>query len=191
MAEFYKDGIKILEYFKKNRGAYFQKRHHKLIGVEIPVLEHIDSNKQIVLMGFLDIIIQDKRDGDIYIYDIKTSTKGWNDWHKKDFKTVSQLILYKKYYSKQYSVPLDKIKIQYFILKRKVWEDSPYPVRRIQTFEPAHGRINLGKAETLLQEFVENSFDENGKEKLNGNYVTNPTKLCDWCHLKNSCPAWK
>jgi len=190
LAEFYNDGVKILEFFKKNRGKYFQKRNYELIGVEVPILEHIDSNQQMVLMGFLDIVIRDKRNGRVYIYDIKTSTKGWSDWQKKDFKTAAQLILYKKYYSKQYNVPLDKIYIQYFILKRKIWEDSPYPIPRVQKFEPAHGSVNINKSEKFLQEFVNNSFDDNGNKLSSANYVTNPTKLCDWCHLKKTCPAW-
>ena len=191
MAEFYQDGVKILEFFRKNRGKYFRKKNYELVGVEVPILEHIDFNQRIMIMGFLDVVIRDKRTGKIYIYDIKTSTRGWDDWQKKDFKTAAQLILYKKYYSKQYNVPLDKIEIQYFILKRKIWENSEYPIPRIQKFEPAHGTVNLNKAEKLLNEFVEHSFDENANIKRTVPYVTNPTKLCDWCHLKNRCPAWK
>ena len=52
------------------------------------------------------------------IIDIKTSTNGWNDYAKKDENKQFQLLLYKQYFSEQYGIPLDKIEIEFFILKR-------------------------------------------------------------------------
>lgn len=191
MAEFYKDGIKIIDFFKKKRGVYFSKKNYELLGIEMPLLQNIEINQNIVLMGFIDVVIRNKKTEDVYIIDIKTSTRGWQDYQKKDIKKTSQILLYKKYFSKQYNIPIDKIHIQYFILKRKIWEESPYPIKRIQLFEPASGKINMGKSDKLLNEFVEHSFNNNGSENLNNKYETRKSKLCNYCHLQQICPEWR
>lgn len=190
LAEFYKDGLKVLDWLRKKRKSFFSNRDHELLGIELPLLVKTDANDKICLMSFLDIVIKDKRTGQIIIYDIKTSTRGWNDFKKKDIATISQLLLYKKYYAKMFDVPVDQIKVLYLILKRKVWEDSPYPVRRVQLYEPAQGKINMNRAENLLTEFINHAFDDNANKKTNINYDTKKQKLCDYCHLKRSCPAW-
>ena len=35
--EFFEDGVEILDFFKKRRGDYFQKRNYELIGCEVPI----------------------------------------------------------------------------------------------------------------------------------------------------------
>jgi hypothetical protein len=54
------------------------------------------------------------------IIDIKTSTKGWNKWNKKDESKQFQLILYKNFFSKQFGIPKENIDINFIILKRKI-----------------------------------------------------------------------
>ena len=44
------------------------------------------------------------------------------------------MLLYKKFYSEKYEIPLDKIKVEYQILKRKISENFEYPIPRISKF---------------------------------------------------------
>ena len=74
------------------------------------------------MVGYLDIVILDEITNTLKIYDIKTSTRGWNKWMKKDENKTQQLLLYKQFYSKQYNHPIDKIEVEYFIVKRKLWD---------------------------------------------------------------------
>ena len=48
------------------------------------------------MVGYLDIVIHDTLSNTIKIMDIKTSTRGWNKWMKKDENKTQQLLLYKK-----------------------------------------------------------------------------------------------
>ena len=82
MKEFYVDGVTILDWFKRRRGDYFSKKGYKLIGCEVPI--EYDLPKGITMVGYLDIVIHDTLSNTIKIMDIKTSTRGWNKWMKKD-----------------------------------------------------------------------------------------------------------
>ena len=100
LIEFFQDGCDILDFFKKKRGEYFSKKGYELIGCEVPV--KMDLQKNLKWIGYLDIVIKDTISDTIKIYDIKTSTKGWNKWMKSDENKTQQLLLYKQFYSKQY-----------------------------------------------------------------------------------------
>ena len=79
------------------------------------------------------------------IIDIKTSTRGWHDKMKKNEDKQFQLILYKKYFSELYGIPLDKINIKFFIVKRKLYgKNCDWQQTRIQEFSPPSGKIKLG-----------------------------------------------
>jgi hypothetical protein len=86
LQEFYLDGEGILDWFKKHkrgRKNYFSKRKHELKGIEVPlILQPIKERPNIKYMGYVDLIIYDKRSESYTIFDIKTSTKGWS---KEDF----------------------------------------------------------------------------------------------------------
>ena len=47
-----------------------------------------------VYKGYLDLVFYHERSNKIKIIDIKTSTKGWNKWQKKDDSKQAQLLLY-------------------------------------------------------------------------------------------------
>ena len=85
MREFYEDGVSILNFIKKKRGAYFSKRGWYLVGCELPLLLHPHHDyKTILYKGFLDVVLYNENTNKFKIIDIKTSTKGWNDLNKKD-----------------------------------------------------------------------------------------------------------
>ena len=72
--------------------------------------------------GFLDLVFEDTYENKLQIWDIKTSTNGWNKWMKADKTKTAQLVLYKKFLSEQYGYPIDKISTKYFIKRRLMKE---------------------------------------------------------------------
>ena len=98
LKEFFQDGCDILDFFKKRRGDYFSKKGYELIGCEVPV--EMGLQKNLTWVGYLDIVMRDTIHDRIKIYDIKTSTMGWNKWMKADDNKTQQVLLYKQFYSK-------------------------------------------------------------------------------------------
>ena len=184
MQEFFNDGVTILDFIKKRRGEYFSKRGYKLIGCEVPI--DVELKKNIKMVGYLDIVILDEVTGILKIYDIKTSTKGWNKWMKKDENKTQQLLLYKQFYSEQYNHPIDKIEVEYFIVKRKLWENLDFPQKRVQKFSPASGTVSMNKVAKRLDTFIDLAFDEKG-ERISENIVATPSKKsCRWCEFNQT-----
>jgi len=191
MREFFEDGVAILEWFKKKRSRYFSKKGTYLVGCELPII--IAPNKMynnVLYMGYLDVVTYHEETETFKIIDIKTSTKGWNDYAKKDEDKQYQLLLYKQYFSEQYGIPLDKIEIEFMILKRKVLDIddenimSPYQAYRVQQFTPPSGKIKLGRAKSAINGFINECFTSNGgiKEKT---YPKTPSKwTCNFCPYK-------
>jgi len=190
LSEFYQDGIAIMDWFKKKRGGYFSKKHTELVGIEMPILHTTESNENVMLMGFLDVVM--KEHGKIKIYDIKTSTRGWKAAQKK--ANGDQLRLYKKFFSKQYCVDEKDIEVEYFIVKRKLWENCDFPQKRIQLVRPASGKPSLNKVMRELDSFISNAFTPEGKHNKEANYpaIAGLKNVnCKWCEYKSRedlCP---
>ena len=184
MREFFQDGVDILDFLKKRRADYFSKRGYKLIGCEVPI--NVDLKKNVNIVGYLDLVILDERTDIITIYDIKTSTRGWNKWMKKDENKTQQLLLYKQFYAKQYNHPIDKIEVEYFIVKRKLWEEAMFPQKRVQKFSPASGTVSMNKVAKRLNTFLDLAFDDEGN-RISENIIPTPSKkACKWCEFKNT-----
>ena len=184
LQEFFQDGVEILDFFKKKRGDYFSKRGYKLIGCEVPI--EYDLKDNIRMVGYIDIVMLDEISNTIKIYDIKTSTRGWNKWMKADKNKTQQLLLYKQFYSKQYNHPIDKIEVEYFIVKRKLWEKAMFPQKRVQKFSPASGTVSMNKVLEGLDLFLEKAFTDEG-EKTSVNIVPTPSKkACRWCEFNQT-----
>ena len=186
LREFFEDGVEIIRTFAKKRGQHFSKRGWYLVGCEVPIVIPPNKfNNNILYQGYLDVVMYHEPTNTFKIIDIKTSTSGWNDMTKKDENKQFQLILYKKFFSEQFNVPLDNIEIEFFIVKRKVYDHPEYTIPRIQTFTPSSGKVKLGKATKALNEFIEEAFDKNGyKEK---EYKTNSSKWnCSFCPFLNT-----
>lgn len=185
MREFAEDGVAILEWFKKHRKEYFSNRGCQLLGIELPVQKELKKN--VIFKGSLDIVIYDSRDETVTIYDLKTSTKGWNDYHKRDKVKQYQLLLYKQYLSELYDIDISKIRIKFLILKRKVvsneWQEFP---KRIQEFVPADGKTSMNESQRNMAEFIKNCFDDVGKPIIK-EHKKNFSKLCEYCAIKETC----
>ena len=184
LKEFFQDGVDILDFVKKRIADYFSKRGYKLIGCEVPI--QVDLKKNVKIVGYLDLVILDEFHNTIKIYDIKTSTQGWNKWMKKDENKTQQLLLYKQFYAKQYNHPIDKIEVEYFIVKRKLWENAQFPQKRVQKFSPASGTVSMNKVAKRLNTFLDLAFDDEGS-KISENIIPTPSKKsCKWCEFRKT-----
>lgn len=189
LSEFYLDGEAILNYFQKHRTAYFTTKSHKLVGIEVPLQMPLINN--VSFTGFIDIVIKDERDDKIKIYDIKTSTMGWNKYQKADQTKTAQLILYKEFYAKQFNVDVESIDVEYIIVRRKINEQAEFVPKRIQTFIPASGKPTRNKIGKLFIEFVQNCFNEDGTYNPNGEFPAMATSACKYCPYSSEeilCP---
>lgn len=164
LREFFSDAIDIINAFKKRRQLYFSKKGVKLIGIEIPVLTKIvDEVDNVFFRGAIDLVLYDQDLDKYTIYDIKTSTRGWSDYEKKDQTKINQILLYKGVYSKLMNIPEEKIDVEFFIVKRKLPENTEYVVQRIQEFKPANGTKKVKQAMEDFQAFVRDVFTSEGK----------------------------
>ena len=99
---------------------------------------------------------------------------------------TSQLIIYKEYYAKQYNVPVDNIDVEFMILKRRLFESSAFPQKRIQKIVPASGTVTRKRVRTSIENFIDNALDDDG-EYVVKEYDANPSKkACRWCEFKDN-----
>jgi hypothetical protein len=183
LEEFYGDGRRILEWFKKKIDKFYTKTGFELVGIEIPLNAKVKEGVHFI--GFIDIVLRDMASGEIIIIDLKTSTQGWNKYQKADKYKNAQIVLYKKYYSELFNVPLDKIQVEYQILRRKMPEDSPFPIPYISKHIPANGKPSVNKVYSEFMEFIDTVFDDEGKYR-DINYPKNPgpnKKNCKFCEF--------
>jgi len=190
LEEFFGDGRMILQYFKNKLDKLYTKSGFELVAIEMPLNAKIKEGVHFI--GFIDIVLKDVSSGEIIIIDLKTSTSGWNKYQKADKIKTSQMLLYKKFYSEKYDVPLEKIKVEYQILKRKLIESTDYTIPRISKFIPPNGKPSVNLAWKGFMEFVDTVYDDNGLIHTD-NFPTNKGKACNWCEFKTRgiCPIWQ
>ena len=184
MNEFYQHGLTILEWFKKKRANYFSKKGYELVGIEVPIDYELPNG--IKFIGYMDVVIYDSVRDRYKIIDIKTSTMGWNKWMKADKNKTDQLLLYKKFYGAEKDISLDKIDVEYFIVKRKLYKKVDFPQRRVQTFSPASGKPSINKVMNNLNQFINESFIE-GEYNNDHTYIKQPSKKnCRFCEFNQT-----
>jgi hypothetical protein len=185
LVEFYMDGVAILEFFKKHRSEYFSKKGFELVGIEIPL--KIDTPRNTTFLGYIDIAIRDAISGKVKIIDFKTSTMGWRDYQKNDASKTSQIILYKKFYADKFNISVDKIDVEFIILKRKLYENVDFPQKRIQRFSPASGKTSMNATMQKLNEFINTCFTEDGIYNEERKYPkVADQKKCKYCEFFNN-----
>jgi hypothetical protein len=183
MGEFFEDATAILNFIQKNRNKLFTIRKMRLLGIEIPLLLNVANN--VFLKGFIDFVLYDEELDKVYIYDIKTSTRGWSEAEKKDDSKIAQILLYKEYFSKQFGFDVEKIEVEYFIVKRKIWEQSEYSIPRTQSFKPASGKNKRKQAVENFQSFIKDCFDDSGKPQVKSYLKNVGESSCKWCPYRD------
>ena len=179
MREFFDDGVTILKWIKARRNKLFTIRKVKLLGIEMPLL--VGLTKNVYLKGYIDFILYDEDLKKVYIYDIKTSTRGWGEREKKDDNKLAQILLYKEYFGRQFGFDVDRIEVEYFIVKRKIWEKSEFAIPRVQSFKPASGKTKRRQAVENLNNFIKDCFDESGKPQIKSYLKNIGESSCKWC----------
>ena len=186
MREFYEDGIAILDFIKKKRGDYFSLKEWHLVGIEVPiVMAPNKSHNNVLFNGFIDLVLYHEPTEKFVIYDIKTSGRGWSNDEKKDEVKQFQILLYKQYFSEQFGVDIENIDVEFFIVKRKIWEQSEFPQKRVQQFVPANGKTKVKKAKTALDKFIEEVFNLDGSYKNTDHQATPSKSSCLYCQYKS------
>ena len=184
MEEFYKHGLLILDWFKKRRGNYFSKKGYELVGIEVPI--NYDLPNDVKFIGYIDVLLYNTVTQKYKIIDIKTSTMGWNKYQKADKNKTDQLLLYKQFYGAQHDIPLDKIDVEYFIVKRKLYEGLDFPQKRVQKFSPANGKPSINKVVNNLNQFLQESFID-GEYNTDHTYIQRPSKKnCKYCEFNQT-----
>ena len=184
MSEFFDDGIAILRWLKPKRNQIFTIRRTKLLGIELPLLLKIDNN--IYYKAFIDFALYDEDLNKVYIYDIKTSTRGWSDNEKRDDQKTAQVLLYKEYFARQFGWDVEQIEVEFFIVKRKIYEQAEYPIPRLQSFRPASGKNKRKQAINNFEAFVKDCFDEVGKPQIKSYLKNVGESNCKWCPYKDN-----
>lgn len=188
---FVEDGKNILEEFLEpsNRIRHFPRDKWELLAIEDDL--NIDIQNNVTLNGKLDLVLKEKSTGNIRIVDFKTSTNGWNSYQKEDFTKTSQLVLYKALYSKRNNIPLNKITVEFIILKRKLYDETKvsYEQSRLQIFKPSSYQNDVLQVIQEFGKFVETCFTNEGVHKTDIDYPKIPgknKKNCKYCpYLKN------
>jgi ATP-dependent helicase/DNAse subunit B len=190
--EYIEDAANIITSFTNmtNRIKHFPSGKYEFIGVEDEIIMPIKQNIEFVC--YIDLVLKEKATGRYRIIDIKTSTSGWNRYQTENPEKYYQVLLYKAFFSRKYDVNIDMIDVEFFILRRKLWENYAFPQSRIQTFIPKNDQKSVAKSLNHFSEFVTECFTENGtfitNEKV---YLKNPGKAyknCKYCvHKGKNC----
>lgn len=184
MEEHFGDGRWILEWFTKHIEKLYTKTGYELVGIEIPLNYEIKNG--VHFTAFIDIVLRDIGSGEIVIIDLKTSTRGWNKYQKEDKIKNAQILIYKKVYSELFGIPMQKIKVEFQIMKRKLMEESAFPQPRISKHIPANGKPSVMKAFDEFMLFIDTVFDENGDRRIDIQYPKTPgknRKNCKYCEF--------
>ena len=191
LAEFIDDGANIVRAMLNtaHRMKYFPSKKYEFIGVEVPLDMEILHNVNFI--AFIDLVLKDKDTGKYKIYDFKTAAVGWNSYMKEDEAKYSQVLLYKAFYSKKFNVNLNDIEVEFFILKRKLYENVSFPQSRIQTFSPTNTQSAISDALGGFINFVQECFTPEGAYNMDIKYPKIPGKAkknCKYCaHHKSTC----
>jgi hypothetical protein len=182
LEEFYHQGTEILSYIQQNQDKIFPTDNVKLVGIEYPI--EVEVRNDVQYIGFVDIITKNETTGVITLYDLKTSKSGWSHYQKNDKIKTSQLLLYKKFISDMFSVDPSQVKLEYVILKRVLFENSPFPVPRVSSFEPPNGKPSMNRAWTDFEAFLDQCFDATGQYKTDEIKHKASPSTCKFCVYK-------
>ena len=115
MKEFFQDGNNIIDEFLKRKSSYFPKKNTEMLGIEVGLNYNLPNNLNFV--GYMDVVLHNKVTGRVNCR-YQNSAMGWNKYMFDKNKT-NRLLLYKQFFSKE-EIPIDKIDIEYLILKKTI-----------------------------------------------------------------------
>lgn len=181
MTQFWIEGKHILDYLIKKRGVYFSTKTMMLAGVETLLYQEIRPG--VMFKGLVDLVFYHPNNDSWTIMDIKTSTSGWREDQKKNPNLTAQVILYREFFAKQFNVDVEKINVQYFIVKRRVPKDAEFATmqKRVQEFTPSSGPRKTKEVVESMNRFISEVVDENGAYIDKEYKCKNPFGKCEHC----------
>jgi hypothetical protein len=191
--EFMLDGYHLLTEFMTAaiRLKHFPPDKYEFLGIEDELNMPLEHNVE--YWGYIDLVLKEKATGRIKIFDFKTARMGWNNYQREDDAKTSQLVLYKSLYAKKHNIPLSMIDVEFFILKRKLYEESAFRQSRIQIFNPDAHSGDCNRVMNHFSQFIKECFTPEGKYNENGTYPKVPGKNktnCKYCSHKGvTCDA--
>ena len=196
LQQFYEQGVEILRSFKRNRRLYFSTRDMVLVGIETECLDPIiEDSTKVKLKVYIDLVFYDKKEKKYIIIDLKTSTRGWNKYDKQNEVKRSQLLIYKREFSKKFNIPEEDIKVKFLILRREVeLENLDFPLKRIQEYDPPQSERTTNKLVKMFMEFVNTCYTKEGYNTNEEDYpaIEGPKCFhCTFCDFKDNheaCP---
>lgn len=184
MEEFFYQGSDTLDYLQKKRKDYFTYRGNHLAGIEVPLVVPLREN--LFFKGYIDVVMYNETLDKFTIYDLKTSTRGWSDYEKKDEIKLAQLRLYKHFFCETFDIDPKKVEVEYLILKRILPLDSEWTAKPIQKFVPTNGKKKVKDAVERLYNFVDDCFNEDGSYKDKNFTKDASPSNCKFCFFKNN-----
>jgi len=181
LTEFYLDGKHILDFLTKKRAGYFTTKSMMLAGVE--TLLYQDIKPGVKFKGLIDLVFYHPNNDTWTVMDIKTSTRGWSPNQKKNPNLTAQVVLYKEFFARQFGVDSSKINVEFFIVKRRVPAEAEFAAaqRRVQQFRPAAGPRKTKQVLTMLDEYVKDVLDNEGKYVDKEYKCKSPLGKCSNC----------
>lgn len=183
LQEYYEDGCAILDHVQKYGKDFFPTKNFKLMGCETKLTVQLRENLK--FRAYLDIVIHDESLNEYHIIDLKTSRAGWYESQKKDDRKLHQLLLYKRFFAKEYGVLEENVKVKFIILKRKIKDNPDFVIRRLTNFEPAQGSISMKRMEASWNKFLTECFDETGTHRTEDIKPTPSESACKYCPFNN------
>ena len=177
LEEFYGQGLEIISYVQQNQEKLFPTKDVKLFAIEHEL--KADVNDHVYFIGYIDIVTHNEVTGEYFLYDLKTSTRGWNKYMKQDKTKTDQLLLYKIFFAKELGVPDYKVHIGYLIMKRQLYKSS-YPNPRVTEFAPANGPPSLKRAWSGFNNFTDLVFSDEGSY-ISEQEATPSKSSCRFC----------
>ena len=177
LEEFYGQGLEIISYVQQNQEKLFPTKDVKLFAIEHEL--KADVNDHVYFIGYIDIVTHNEVTGEYFLYDLKTSTRGWNKYMKQDKTKTDQLLLYKIFFAKELGVPDYKVHIGYLIMKRQLYKTS-YPNPRVTEFAPANGPPSLKRAWSGFNNFTDLVFSDEGSY-ISEQEATPSKNSCRFC----------
>ena len=191
--EFIEDGIHFITEFLKAsvRLQHFPADKYEFLGIEDELTMELVHNTQ--YWGYIDLVLKEKSTGRIKIFDFKTSRLEWSKSQMEDLAKTSQLVLYKALYSRKHNVPVSMIDVEFFIIKRKLYEKCRYPQSHIQIFKPDSTQKEVDRVVKHFNQFLTECFHPDGRYNEDIKYPKIPgknKKNCRYClHRGTNCDA--
>ena len=188
--EFYQHGVDILSYIQENVTKLFPTKNTELFAIEYRVAVPLGPGMEYI--GYIDIVTRDMVYNEWTLYDLKSSTRGWNQWQKKDKNKTDQLLVYKKLFAEEQKIPFELVDVEYVILKRTLPDYSDWPSNRVTKFSPAQGITSLKRVWKSFSEFLSLAHHPETGERIGDHVVATPSdSACKFCPCQEICPSFK